>query len=73
MKRAFLVGFSPMTRVIVDVEDETLKNEYEFAKVVTAAREQIIKNGIADYLNSESVDEIVLDTECKYDENFDDE
>ena len=73
MKRAFLVGFSPMTRVIVDVEDETLKNEYEFAKVVTAAREQIIKNGIADYLNSESVDEIILDTECKYDENFDDE
>jgi len=62
-----------MTRVVVDVEDDFLKynfeaqDEFEWAKVITAAREQIISNGISEYLNEENLDEIVLDDECPYD------
>lgn len=65
-KKAFLVSFSPMTRVVVDVEDETLEDSQEFSKVVRAARAQMMENSIADYLNGDTVDEIRLDEEFPY-------
>lgn len=68
MKKAFLVSFSPMTRVIVDVEDEELINEFDWHKVVKAAREQMIENGISEYLNGENVDTLELDEEMPYEE-----
>lgn len=71
-KKAFLVCFNPMTRVVVDVRDDLeidiLDDPYEFAKIVRAAREQMCENTIAEYLNGENIDEIKEDTECPYNE-----
>lgn len=77
MKKAFLVSFTPMTRVVVDVPDNflednlELQDEYEWAKVVEAAREQMIENGIDDYLNGDTIEEIRLDEELPYPQEFD--
>lgn len=74
MKKAFLVSFTPMTRVIVDVPEDFLSDEFEsidefvYAKIVAAARERIIENGISDYLNGETVDSVELDEEMPYEE-----
>lgn len=71
MKKAFLVTFCPTTRVVVDVEDESLEDVFEFSKVVKAAREQIEEVGIEKYLDGENVDEIILDEELPYPQDFD--
>lgn len=77
MKKAFLVSFVPMTRVVVDVPDNFLEDdlepqdEYEWAKVVNAARNQIFEVGIDDYLNGGTIDEIKLDEELPYPQSFD--
>ena len=71
MKKAFLVTFCPTTRVVVDIEDESLEDIFEFSKVVEAAREQIEEVGIEEYLNGENIDEIVLDEELPYPQDFD--
>lgn len=77
MKKAFLVTFCPTTRVVVDVPDNFLvdiikpQDNFVWAKIVSAAREQIIENGIEDYLNEDTVDEIVLDEELPYPQEFD--
>jgi len=73
MKKAFLVGFSPMTRVVVDVKDDKnpLDDPYEFAKIVRSAREQMCDNTIAEYLNGDTIDEIIEDMECPYNEEED--
>lgn len=77
MKKAFLVSFVPTTRVVVDVSDNFLKDdlepqdEYEWAKVVSAARNQIFEVGIDDYLNGDTIDEIKLDEELPYPQSFD--
>jgi len=74
MKRAFLVSFAPMTRVIVDVNEDLLNDEFELqddfeiAKVIKAAREQMIANGIEEYLNGDNLDTIELDEEMPYEE-----
>lgn len=75
-KKAFLVSFSPMTRVIVDMEgteDEILDDPYKYAEIVRTARAQIIEHGIADYLNGDNIDEIKEDTECPYMEEEEEE
>ena len=71
MKKAFLVTFCPTTRVVVDVKDESLEDVFEFSKVVKAAREQIQEIGIEEYLNGENIDEIILDEELPYPQDFD--
>ena len=71
MKKAFLVTFCPTTRVVVDVKDENLEDVFEFSKVVKAAREQIQEIGIEEYLNCENIDEIILDEELPYPQDFD--
>lgn len=65
-KKTFLVTFSPMTRVVVDVTDETLEDKEDFNKVVRAAREKISLD-VADYLTEDNCDEAKLDVECPYD------
>ena len=71
MKKAFLVTFCPTTRVVVDVKDESLEDVFEFSKVVKAAREQMEESGIEWYLNGENIDEIILDEELPYPQDFD--
>jgi len=56
-----------MTRVVVDVNDETLENPVELGKVIHAACEQIINNGIRNYLTADTCDEAVLDDVVPYD------
>jgi len=74
MKKAILVSFSPMTRVVVDVAEDFLTDEFteqddfERAKVIRAAREQMIENGIEEYLNGDNIDTIELDEEMPYEE-----
>lgn len=65
-KKAFLVTFSTMTRVIVDVADETLEDKEDFNKVVREAREKISLD-VADYLTEDNCYEAKLDVECPYD------
>ena len=71
MKKAFLVTFCPTTRVVVDIENDNLEDVFEFFKVIRAAREQIEEVGIEEYLNGENIDEIVLDEELPYPQDFD--
>ena len=70
MKKAFLVSFTLMTRVVVDIK-EGLLNPYDYSKIISAARENIIYNGIDDYLNGDTIDEIRLDEELPYPQEFD--
>jgi hypothetical protein len=49
-KKAFYVTFEITERVIVDVEDEKLKNPQEYQKVITEASDKI-KGNIDIYLN----------------------
>lgn len=76
-KKAFLVSFSPMTRVVVDVEEkegeDVLDDPYQYAKIIREARAQIVENGIDEYLNGDSLDQIVEDIECPYTEEEDEE
>lgn len=75
-KKAFLVSFSPTTRVVVDVEgteEEILDDSYKWAEIVRTARAHIIENGIEFYLNGDNVDEIKEDTECPYTEEEDEQ
>lgn len=77
MKKAFLVSFVPTTRVVVDVSDNFLKDdlepqdEYEWDKVVSVAKDQIVENGIDNYFNRDTIDEIKLDEELPYPQSFD--
>lgn len=70
MKKAFLVSFAPMTRVVVDVEDETLEDLDDFHKVIIAARNHMLEN-IGDYLTGDTCDNIILDEECPYPQDYD--
>lgn len=70
MKIAFLVGFSPMTRVVVDVEDPLNLTEDEEQQISVAAREQMADN-LEDYLNLDNVDEIREDEDLPYPQDFD--
>lgn len=76
MKTAFLVSFCPMTRVVVDVELEDDPNIYGLFdkyrdKIILAAREQIIDNGIEEYLNGDNLEDIITDEECPYPQSYD--
>ena len=71
MKKAFLVSFSPMTRIVMDVEDSENLTEDEAQQICIAAREQMINNGIEDYLSLDNIDEIKEDEELPYPQNFD--
>lgn len=68
MKKAYLVSFSPVTRIVIDVQDDSLEDPQEFALAVRTARQQMIENGIDNYLDGDNIDEIVLDEECPYNE-----
>lgn len=70
MKRAFLVGFCPMTRVVIDVENPLNLTEDEERQISVAAREQMADN-LGDYLNLDNVDEIREDEELPYPQDFD--
>ena len=73
MKTAFLVQFSPITRVVVDVDDSSIfpANDEDWYKVVEAAKQQILENGVGFYICSENLEDIKLDTEMPYDKETD--
>jgi len=71
-KKAFLVRFSPVTRVVVDVDKDFNECEYTFGDIVRAARNNMLATGIAFYINSENVDAVVEDVEIPYDPETDD-
>ena len=63
MKKAIIVEYNFMTRIVIDEKDENL--EY----IVNATRQKIL-----DKVNnelSENLSEWYLDTECPYDEKID--
>lgn len=63
MKKAFIVEYNFMTRIVIDEKDENL--EY----IVNATKQKMIdkvKNEL-----SENLSEWYLDTECPYDEKVD--
>lgn len=66
-KVAFLVSFSPMTRVVVDVENPDDLTDDERSKIVVATREKMSES-LGDYLSGETVDEMYPDTEIPYEE-----
>ena len=65
MKRAYLVEYSIITRVLVDVEDEELNDIEEELKVISAAEDNI-RYSISDYLCSDNIASIELDVQCPY-------
>jgi hypothetical protein len=70
-KKAFLVAFSPMTRVVIDVDTDPHECDYTFGQVVRQARDQI-RGDIGDYINGDNVEFIQEDEECPYDPKTDD-
>lgn len=71
-KKAFLVKASVMTRVVIDVPDD-FNEETDVIPMVSweeAARVAIprLKDNINDF---DSIEEIEVDWECPYDEEFD--
>ena len=70
MKKAFLVTFCPTTRVVVDVEGDQLTDQ-EIMKVAEAAIENIEESGLKYYINDENIEDIVLDEELPYPQDFD--
>jgi hypothetical protein len=71
-KYAFLISFTPMTRVVVDVEDPELKDIKEQMKVLEVAQQKM-REAIKDYLNFDNLEILELDTEIPYGEGVDDE
>ncbi len=63
MKKAFIVEYNFMTRVVVDEKDENLK------AIVEASKQKMIEK-VNNEL-SENLSEWYLDTECPYDEKVD--
>ena len=71
MKRAFLVSFSPMTRVVIDVENEEDLSEDEQFEAMKVAREQI-RDGFYDYFSMDNIEEVKPDIDCPFpDETID--
>lgn len=70
MKKAFLVGFSPMTRIVVDII-EGEDGEFTRDKIIIAAREQMMENSIADYINGENCDLLEEDLDQPYPQDYD--
>lgn len=70
-KKAYLVSFLPTTRVIVDVDDDSLSSDKDFEKVLFAARDKI-KSNIDGYLDYGNFDKIQPDYESPYDPETDD-
>lgn len=81
MKKAFLVTFCPTTRVVVDIEEDqfdaslidsvSIEDDFKYSEIVRMARQQIIWNGIDEYLNGENICSIQLDEEFPYDPDLD--
>lgn len=65
MKVAYLVGFCPMTRVVVEVANPEKLTQAEVDTLIAKAREQILENA-NEKLNEENADEIRIDNECPY-------
>ena len=63
MKKAFIVEYNFMTRVVVDEKDENLK------AIVEDSKQKMIEK-VNNEL-SENLSEWYLDTECPYDEKVD--
>lgn len=70
MKKAFLVTFCPTTRVVVNVESDQLTDQ-EIIKAAEAAIENIEESGLKYYINEETIEDIVLDEELPYPQDFD--
>lgn len=67
-KKAFIVGFCPQTRVIVDVPED-FDGNYDSptaAEIIKAAREKILSDP-KNYLYGETCDRMDEDLECPYD------
>lgn len=64
MKKAIIVEYNFMTRIVIDEKDENL--EY----IVNATKQKILDKINNDEL-SENLSEWYLDTECPYDEKVD--
>lgn len=70
-KKAFLVGFCPQTRVVVDVPDDfdpEHMDSQEMENIIKTAREQIMADP-ANYLYGENCDRLEEDLECPYEED----
>ena len=63
MKKAFIVEYNFMTRIVIDEKDENLE------AIVEASKQKMIEK-VTNEL-SENLSEWYLDTECPYDEKID--
>lgn len=76
MKKAFLVEFSIMTRIIMDVENDDSDPNLDsllFSKAIRLARSRMTDNGIGDYINGDSCVSIEEDTDCPFDPQSDEQ
>ena len=64
-KKAFLVSFCPMTRVVIDCDDPDNLTAQEQDELVAKAREQILKYA-DEKLDGDNIDEVRIDDECPY-------
>jgi len=64
-KKAFLVSFCPMTRVVIDCEDSDNLTAQEQDELVATARDQILKYA-DEKLDGDNIDEVRIDDECPY-------
>lgn len=71
-KKAYLVGFATLTRIVIDVpegidplECKDGASEDKWREIVRAAREKMAAS-IGDYLNGDNCDRLEEDTECPF-------
>lgn len=66
-KKAFIVGFCPRTRVIVDVPEDFDGSFYTptASEIIKAAREKIMSDP-ENYLYGDNCDDMAEDLECPY-------
>ena len=65
MKKAFLVSFCPMTRIVIDVADKDNLTDDELDVLIETARNQILEDS-DNYIIVDNLDEVKPDDECPY-------
>lgn len=73
-KKAFLVGFAPLTRVVVDVPEDFNPDNADASpeirdSIIAAARERIVSLA-AEKLDGDNCDRLEEDLECPYEPKY---
>ena len=70
MKTAYLFTFHATTRLVIDSDKNPFEDDELFSKMCEEARNKMLNFGIEEYLCGDNA-EIIEDTECPYNPDYD--